>query len=198
MAYPENTYTGNGSTTNYSLTFEYLEETDIKVSLDGVTTTAYSLANATTVSFTAAPANGVAIRIYRETDVSSAQATFFAGSAIRAQDLNNNNLQTLYAVQEATNNAALAPTAITTANTAKTMQTLLLFLGHRLTGITLKFLMRLALSPLLLLQVYLQVLSVTLVLLYVLSTRLVEQLGTGLTTLLTMQKAGILKIKQTQ
>ena len=123
MAYPENTYTGNGSTTNYSLTFEYLEETDIKVSLDGVTTTAYSLANATTVSFTAAPANGVAIRIYRETDVSSAQATFFAGSAIRAQDLNNNTLQTLYASQEATENAALAPTAITTANTASTTAT---------------------------------------------------------------------------
>ena len=120
MAYPENTYTGNGSTTNYSLTFEYLEETDIKVSLDGTVTTAYSLANATTVSFTTAPANGVAIRIYRETDVSSAQATFFAGSAIRAQDLNNNNLQTLYASQEATENASQAPTAIATANTAKT------------------------------------------------------------------------------
>ena len=123
MAYPENTYTGNGSTTNYSLTFEYLEETDIKVSLDGVTTTAYSLANATTVSFNAAPANGVAIRIYRETDVSSAQATFFAGSAIRAQDLNNNTLQTLYASQEATENAALAPTAISTANAASTTAT---------------------------------------------------------------------------
>lgn len=123
MAYPENTYTGNGSTTNYSLTFEYLEETDIKVSLDGTATTAYSLANATTVSFTSAPANGVAIRIYRETDVSSAQATFFAGSAIRAQDLNNNTLQTLYASQEATENAALAPTAITTANTASTTAT---------------------------------------------------------------------------
>lgn len=123
MAYPENTYTGNGSTTNYSLTFEYLEETDIKVSLDGVTTTAYSLANATTVSFNAAPANGVAIRIYRETDVSSAQATFFAGSAIRAQDLNNNTLQTLYASQEATENASLAPTAISTANAASTTAT---------------------------------------------------------------------------
>ena len=120
MAYPENTYTGNGSTTNYSLTFEYLKETDIKVSLDGVTTTAYTLANATTVSFNAAPANGVAIRIYRETNVTEAQATFFAGSAIRAQDLNDNTLQTLYASQEATENASQAPTAIATANTAKT------------------------------------------------------------------------------
>ena len=120
MAYPENTFTGNGSTTNYSFTFPYLEESDIKVTLDGTATTAYSLANATTVSFTSAPANGVAIRIYRETNVSAAQATFFAGSAIRAQDLNENTLQTLYASQEATENASQAPTAIATANTAKT------------------------------------------------------------------------------
>ena len=120
MAYPENTYTGNGSLTTYPFTFPYLEETDIKVSLDGVTTTAYTLANATTVSFNAAPANGVAIRIYRETNVTAAQATFFAGSAIRAQDLNDNTLQTLYASQEATENASQAPTAIATANTAKT------------------------------------------------------------------------------
>ena len=125
MAYPENTYTGNGSLTTYSFTFPYLEESDVKVSLDGVdqATTAYSLANATTISFNTAPANGVAIRIYRETNVTAAQATFFAGSAIRAQDLNDNTLQTLYAVQEATENAALAPTAISTANAASTTAT---------------------------------------------------------------------------
>ena len=125
MAYPENTYTGNGSLTTYSFTFPYLEESDVKVSLDGVdqTTTAYSLANATTVSFNTAPANGVAIRIYRETNVTAAQATFFAGSAIRAQDLNDNTLQTLYASQEATENASLAPTAISTANAASTTAT---------------------------------------------------------------------------
>lgn len=100
MAVTENTYTGNGSTTNYSFTFPYLEETDIKVSLDGVLTTAYTLANATTVSFTSAPGNGVAIRIYRETNADTLQATFFAGSAIRAQDLNDNFNQVLYNTQE--------------------------------------------------------------------------------------------------
>jgi microcystin-dependent protein len=125
MAYPENTYTGNGSLTTYSFTFPYLEESDVKVSLDGVdqATSEYSLANATTVSFNTAPANGVAIRIYRETNVTAAQATFFAGSAIRAQDLNDNTLQTLYASQEATENASLAPTAISTANAASTTAT---------------------------------------------------------------------------
>jgi hypothetical protein len=63
-------------------------------------TTAYTLANATTVSFTSAPGNGVAIRIYRETNADTPQATFFAGSAIRAQDLNDNFSQVLYNTQE--------------------------------------------------------------------------------------------------
>ena len=96
----ENTYTGNGTLTNYSFTFPYLEETDIKVTLDSVVTTAYTLANATTISFNTAPANGVAIRIYRDTAVDNLQSTFFAGSAIRAQDLNDNFLQSNYTVQE--------------------------------------------------------------------------------------------------
>jgi|688.fasta_scaffold156467_2 hypothetical protein len=100
MAVTQNTYTGNGSTTNYSITFEYLEETDIKVTLNGTLTTAYTFANATTISFTTAPAAGVAIRIYRDTDVDALQSTFFAGSAIRAQDLNDNFTQSNYSVQE--------------------------------------------------------------------------------------------------
>ena len=100
MAVIENTYTGNGSTTLYSFTFPYISESDIKVSLDGTETTAYSLANATTVSFNTAPGSGVAIRIFRVTSSDSITATFFAGSAIRAEDLNNNFNQTLYSTQE--------------------------------------------------------------------------------------------------
>lgn len=117
MAVTQNTYTGNGSTTNYSFTFPYLETTDIKVSLNGTVTTAYTLANATTVQFNTAPANGAAIRIYRETDDSSLQATFYPGSAIRSSDLNDNFTQNLYVTQEANNVSAAATT---TANTALT------------------------------------------------------------------------------
>jgi hypothetical protein len=101
MAVTQNTYTGNGSTTNYSFTFPYLEETDIKVALNGTLTTAYTLANATTISFASPPTNGTAIRIYRSTNNDSLQATFYPGSAIRSQDLNENFLQALYSVQEA-------------------------------------------------------------------------------------------------
>ena len=100
MAIIQNTYTGNGSTTNYSFTFEYLEQDDVKVTLDNVATTEFTFANATTIAFTTAPASDVAIRIYRDTDVDSLSATFFPGSAIKAEDLNENFFQNNYAVQE--------------------------------------------------------------------------------------------------
>lgn len=107
MAITQNTYTGNGSTTNYSFTFPYLETTDIKASINGTPTTAFTLANATTVSFNTAPANGASIRIYRETDDAALAATFYPGSAIRSQDLNENFTQNLYRLQETSNYSVL-------------------------------------------------------------------------------------------
>jgi len=127
MATTENTFTGDGSTVTFSFTFPYLEETDVKASINGVVTTAYTFANATTLQFTSAPASGASVRIYRETDNENLQATFFAGSSIRAADLNDNATQSLYLVQEAKNLAiaadasavaAQAQTALNTANTA--------------------------------------------------------------------------------
>ncbi len=117
MAITQTTYTGNGSTTNYSFTFEYLKQSDVKVTLDSVATTAFTFANATTLAFTTAPGNGVAIRIYRDTAINTLSSTFFPGSAIKAEDLNNNFTQNLYVTQESD---AAAATATTTANTAKT------------------------------------------------------------------------------
>jgi len=102
----ENLYTGNGSTTDYSFTFPYLDTTDIKATLGTVPTTAYSLLNATTVRFTSAPSNGVAIRIYRDTAFETPKATFYPGSAIRANDLNDNTLQNLYVNQESNDKVA--------------------------------------------------------------------------------------------
>jgi len=102
----ENLYTGNGSTTDYSFTFPYLDTTDIKATLATVATTAYTLLNATTVRFNTAPGNGVAIRIYRDTAFTNPKATFYPGSAIRAEDLNDNTLQNLYVNQESNDKVA--------------------------------------------------------------------------------------------
>ena len=105
----ENLYTGNNSTTDYSFTFPYLDDSDIKASLDGAATTNFRLLNATTVQFVnnttantpTPPGTDVAIRIYRSTSYDSPKATFYPGSAIRSNDLNDNSLQNLYVTQEA-------------------------------------------------------------------------------------------------
>lgn len=103
MAVTQTQYTADGSTTKYSITFEYLRESDVKVSLDGVNTTAFTLANATTVNLNAVPASGVVVRVFRSTDNEELESRFFAGSAIRASDLNKNFEQTLFSVQEVLN-----------------------------------------------------------------------------------------------
>ncbi len=102
----EYTPTGNGSQTNYSFTFPYLKQSDIKVTVAGVAKTQgtgtdqWQFHNATTVKFNTAPADGAAIRIYRETADTNLSATFYAGSAIKSQDLNDNFTQNLYVTQE--------------------------------------------------------------------------------------------------
>ena len=110
MAITQDTYTGNGVKTNYTFTFPYIEEDDVKVSLDGVDTTAYTFANATTIQFNTAPGDGVAIRIYRNTSDENLSAVFYSGSAIRSQDLNNNFTQALYVAQETKNTTIQAST----------------------------------------------------------------------------------------
>jgi hypothetical protein len=108
MATTQNNYTGNGSNKLFSITFPYLDTADIDVFLNGTlqtVTTQYTFANATTIEFVAAPANGAAVRIDRSTDDSALAATFFPGSSIKAADLNADFDQTLYVVQEINNKA---------------------------------------------------------------------------------------------
>ena len=108
MAITSNTYTGNGSNKLFSITFPYLDTADIDVFLNGTlqtVTTQYTFANATTIEFVAAPANGAAVRLDRSTDDSALAATFFPGSSIKAADLNADFDQTLYVVQEINNKA---------------------------------------------------------------------------------------------
>jgi len=125
MATTSNTYTGNGSNKLFSITFSYLNRSDIDVYLNSTLqtpTTQYSFANATTIQFVTAPANGATVVLNRSTNDTALQATFFAGSSIKAADLNRDFDQVFYIAQE-TVNAAIkantnASTALSTANTA--------------------------------------------------------------------------------
>lgn len=111
----EHNLTGDGNTTIYSVQFPYLKEADVKVTLDHVLTTAYTFTNATTIQFTNAPANGVKIRIFRDTDVDAARFVFASGSALKAGELNENLDQLLYADQERASTDNIADEAVTTA-----------------------------------------------------------------------------------
>ena len=107
MATTSNTYTGNGSNKLFSITFPYIATSDINVYLNGTLQTfitQYTFANATTVEFVAAPANGTTVLLQRSTDDTDIQATFFPGSSIKATDLNENFNQILYVAQETSNN----------------------------------------------------------------------------------------------
>jgi hypothetical protein len=103
MATTEIFYVGDGTTTLYTFPFEYITKDDVKVSLDDVNTIAYTYANATTIQMNSAPAVDVQLRIFRETNIDNLKATFFSGSAIRAQDLNDNFQQNNFAVEEIRN-----------------------------------------------------------------------------------------------
>ena len=123
MAFTTYTDNGGGAPDGSDLAFTYTfpviktDGTDVKVSLDGVTqaTNKYTVnVNTSTLTFhntngvdstyqaaSGAPLSGVTVRVYRDTTLEDADtATFVAGSAIRAQDLNANFKQTRYALQE--------------------------------------------------------------------------------------------------
>ena len=111
----EHNNTGDGSTTDFSVTFTYLKEADVKVTLDHVATTDFTFQNEQTIRFTTAPANGVAIRIYRDTDVDAARFVFSSGSSLKAAELNENLDQLLFADQERASTDAIADEAVTEA-----------------------------------------------------------------------------------
>ena len=106
-------YKGDGSQVLFTFPFTYIDQDDVQVALFDydtrrwVLTTAWSFANATTIKFITAPEVPVDedieefnIKISRCTDIDPLSATFYPGSSIRAQDLNNNFEQLQLAIQE--------------------------------------------------------------------------------------------------
>ena len=109
--YAIDTHTGDGSQTDFTISYNYFEENDLVVKVDNVTKTSgtdYSIVDGSTVRFTSAPASGTTVTVERETDIAIKKVTFSDGGTIRASDMNNQNDQLLFAVQEASDDAANA------------------------------------------------------------------------------------------
>ena len=113
------TYKGDGNQKLFTFPFTYMSRDDIDVLLWNNTTKLYELvattdwkfANATTIEFNTAPPTPPAkadpadpdifnVKIARSTDVSDMIARFYPGSAIKAEDLNDDFDQLRLAIQE--------------------------------------------------------------------------------------------------
>lgn len=94
----------------YSFQFEYQKQTDVVVSLYNPTTESYTVQPNTEWSLTGGggevtlnttpDAQYSIVRIERNTDIDTMYATFYQGSAIRSNDLNENFEQLQFALQE--------------------------------------------------------------------------------------------------
>jgi hypothetical protein len=101
-------YIGNGSQADYTFPFEYNERQDVAVAYwneDYLVwepiTTGWDFLNDTTLRFDVAPENDQKLIIYRCTDLTPMPAEFYPGTAIKAQDLNDNFFVLKSAIEEA-------------------------------------------------------------------------------------------------
>ena len=97
-------YTGNGSTVDYALPFSYIATTDIFAWLNNVVSTAFTVSGST-LTFTSAPANAVAIVIKRVTPTDSRLVDFTDGSVLTESDLDQSADQNFYIAQESSDTA---------------------------------------------------------------------------------------------
>jgi len=114
MANQQNSYTGSqGSGTNsaeFDFTFPTFKESEIRVEVDNVVktvTTHYTIQNYNSTSggkvrFTTnnIPTGTTPVRIFRQTDIETAKATFTSGASLKAEELNANFKQVRHALQE--------------------------------------------------------------------------------------------------
>ena len=100
------THTGNGSTNNFAISFSFLANNEVDVTVAGVLKTldTHYTISGSTVTFTSGntPANGAAVKFQRDTDISAKKVDFQDGIVLTETDLDNNSDQILFAQQEIT------------------------------------------------------------------------------------------------
>jgi len=104
MAFAIDTYTGNGNTTSFSITFPYIEQAHVIVTVDGVTktlTTHYTFSNSSTISFGTAPASSTVIKITRSSNRTARLVDYQDGSTLTEATLDQDANQAFFMAQEA-------------------------------------------------------------------------------------------------
>ncbi len=101
MAFSYQNYTGDNSTTTFSIPFTYTATSEISVTVDGVAQTGLSFPSASQVTLTSAPASNTLVQVRRTTSLTSRAVDFASGSVLTEEDLDNSNIQVFHASQEA-------------------------------------------------------------------------------------------------
>lgn len=97
--YAQQTYVSTGGS-SYSIPFPYLQQSDIHLTDNGVAYTgAITFPSTGVLNLSPAITAGHTVVVRRETGITSAQATFHGGP-LASSDLNNNQTQALYSLQE--------------------------------------------------------------------------------------------------
>ena len=100
MAYSKNTYTADGSTTNFNITWSYMAQSEVKVKLDGVASTAFTFSGTSVIVMNTEPADGTIVTIYRETNRATRAVDFEDATTLTEENLDDANTQNFYIVQE--------------------------------------------------------------------------------------------------
>ena len=122
------THTGNGSTNNFAISFSFLANNEVDVTVAGVLKTldTHYTISGSTVTFTSGntPANGAAIKFQRDTNISAKKVDFQDGSVLTETDLDTNSDQVLFAQQEITDKLGGIEEGATGDQTAAEIRTL--------------------------------------------------------------------------
>lgn len=105
------TYNTSGSAGPYTITFPFIESTDVEVYLDGVANTAFTIAG-TALTLNSAP-SAVEIEIRRNTQ-DELYVDFSAPAPISPEDLDTATQQAIYIAQEAKDSAGVTSDDLTT------------------------------------------------------------------------------------
>ena len=122
------THTGNGSTNNFAISFSFLANNEVDVTVAGVLKTldTHYTISGSTVTFTSGntPANGAAVKFQRDTNISAKKVDFQDGSVLTETDLDTNSDQVLFAQQEITDKLGGIEEGATADQTAAEIRTL--------------------------------------------------------------------------
>lgn len=121
MPYSYTTYAGDGSTTDFNVTFDYLDPADVSVLVDGDSVD-FTWVNESQIRCDSAPANGTEVVVQRVTPKETNAVDYQDGSTLTAVDLDANSKQLLFIIQEAadaTSDSTVENLSITTAKIAE-------------------------------------------------------------------------------